>query len=177
MLSLSMLTYAQLPLLISISLHEQHWQTMSYMNALLLCYRKPHGPTTKDTLARWIRAILKLSGVDTDTFTAHSCISASTSKAMLSGVALDVILKVGQWSADSTFYQFYCKDIVKSGNHVDITFAESLKTLQLFNSSVTFLSCVFSCFLTRTLLPLCVLRSWHMLYETLLSTSCQSGAL
>ena len=31
MLSLRMLTYAQLPLLISISLHEQHWRTMSYM--------------------------------------------------------------------------------------------------------------------------------------------------
>ena len=29
--SLMMLTYAQLPLFISISLHKQHWQTMSYM--------------------------------------------------------------------------------------------------------------------------------------------------
>ena len=68
----------------------------------------------------------KFSGVDTDTFTTHSCRSASTSKAMSSGVALDVILKAGQWSVDSTFYQFYRKDIVKSGNLVDITFAESL---------------------------------------------------
>ena len=92
----------------------------------LLCYRKPHGPTIKDTLARWIRSVLKLSGVDMDTFTVHSCRSASTSKAMSSGVALDVILKAGQWSADSTFYQFYRKVIVKSGNLVDITFAESL---------------------------------------------------
>ena len=75
-------------------------------DALLLSYRKPHGPATKDTLARWIRSVLKLSAVDTDTFTAHSCRSASTSKAMSSGVTLDVILKAGQWSADSTFYQF-----------------------------------------------------------------------
>ena len=133
MLSLRMLTYAQLPLLISISLHKQHWRTTSYMMHFI-CYRKQHGPATKDTLTRWIRSVLKLSGVDTDTFTDHSCRSASTSKAMSSGVALDVILKAGQRSADSTFYQFYRKDIVKSGNLVDITFAESLinTTVQLF---------------------------------------------
>ena len=95
-------------------------------DALPLCYRKPHGPATKDTLARWVRSVLKLSGVDTDTFTAHSCRSASTSKAMSSGVALDVILKAGQWSADSTFYTFYRKDIIQSENLVDIAFAESL---------------------------------------------------
>ena len=86
----------------------------------LLCYRKPHGPTTKDTLARWVRSILTLSGVNMDTFTAHSCRSASASKAMPSEVALDVILKAGQWSADSTFYTFYRKDIIQSGNLVDI---------------------------------------------------------
>ena len=79
MLSLRMPTYAQLPLLISISLHEQHWQTELH-DALLLCYRKPHGPATKDTLARWIHSVLNLSGVDADTFTAHSCRSASTSR-------------------------------------------------------------------------------------------------
>ena len=108
-----MLTYAQLPInqyltaIATLANYELH-------DALLLCYRKPHGPATKDTLSRWISSVLKLSGVDTDTFTAHSC--GSTSKAMSSGVALDAILKAGQWSADSTFYQFYRKDIVKSGN-------------------------------------------------------------
>ena len=55
----------------------------------LLCYRKPHGPTTKDTLARWVRSILTLSGVNMDTFTAHSCRSASASKAMPSGCHLE----------------------------------------------------------------------------------------
>ena len=93
---------------------------------LLLCYRKPHGPTTKDTLARWIRSTLKVSGVNMDTFTAHSCRAASTSKAMSSGVALDVILKAGQWSADSTFYKFYEKDILRSENLVNIEFADNL---------------------------------------------------
>ena len=93
---------------------------------LLLCYRKPHGPATKDILARWIRSTLRVSGVNTDTFTAHSCRAASTSKAMSSGVALDVILKAGQWSTDSTFYKFYQKDILRSENLVDIEFADNL---------------------------------------------------
>ena len=107
-----MLTYPQLPLLISISLHEQHLANNELHDELLLCYRKPHGHTTKDTLARWVWSILTLSGVNKDTFAAHSCRSASASKAMSSGVALDVTLKAGEWSADSTFYTFYHKDIL-----------------------------------------------------------------
>ena len=43
---------------------------------LLLCYRKPHGPATKDTLARWVKMTLHYSGVNLDTFSAHSCRSA-----------------------------------------------------------------------------------------------------
>ena len=59
---------------------------------------------------------------------------------MSSGVALDVILKAGQWSADSSFYTFYLKDVIQSGNLVDIAFADSLiKTLQHFNSSVVYI--------------------------------------
>ena len=102
------LNYAQLPrltnTLVNVDVHDAH------------------GTATKDTLARWIRSILKVSGVNTDTFTAHSCRAASTSKAMSSGVALDVILKAGQWFADSTSYKFY----KKSENLVDIEFADSL---------------------------------------------------
>ena len=55
---------------------------------LLLCYRKPHGPPTNDTLARWVKTTLQYSGINLDTFTAHSCRSASTSKAATAGVSL-----------------------------------------------------------------------------------------
>ena len=44
---------------------------------LFLCYRKPYGPATNDTLARWMRMVLHSSGVNLDTFTAHSCRSAA----------------------------------------------------------------------------------------------------
>ena len=77
--------------LVNVDIHDE----------FLLCYRKPHGQATKDTLARWIRSTLRVTGSEhMDTFTAHSCRAVSTSKAMSSGVALDVILKAGQWSAD-----------------------------------------------------------------------------
>ena len=79
---------------------------------LLLCYRKPHGPATNDTLARWVKMTLQYSGINLDTFAAHSCRSASTSKAATAGVSLDRILKAGQWSNTSTFYSYYKKDIL-----------------------------------------------------------------
>ena len=80
-----------------------------------LCYRKPHGPATNDTLARWVKMVLHSSGVNLDPFTAHSCQSASTSKAAATGVPLEKILMAGQWSTTSTFYTFYRKDIVVTG--------------------------------------------------------------
>ena len=113
-------------------------------DALLLCYRKPHGPATKDTLARWVHSILKLSGVNTDTFTAHSCRPASTSKAMSSGVASDVILKAGQWSADSTFIHFTARILYNLGTLWALRLQKVYLTLHCFNSTVTYISCVFS---------------------------------
>ena len=95
----------------------------------ILCFRKPHGPATTDTLARWVKTVLSLSGVNLfDSFTAHSCRSASTSKAKLHGVALLEILKAGQWSKESTFFQFYAKDIMVSETLTDGTFSTSLLT-------------------------------------------------
>ena len=52
-----------------------------------------------------------ISGVDTDIFKPHTCLSASTSKAHITGVSTDNILKCGQWSTDSTFYKFYCRTL------------------------------------------------------------------
>ena len=72
-----------------------------------LCYRNPHGPATRDTLTRWVKVVLGSSGVNLGTFSAHSCRSASTSKAAASGVSLERILMAGQWSTSSTFYDYY----------------------------------------------------------------------
>ena len=73
-------------------------------------HRKPNQPASVDTLARWVKETMHLSGIDTSIFKAHSCRSASSSKASLS-VSLESILKAGQWSQHSTFYTYYRKDI------------------------------------------------------------------
>ena len=98
----------------------------SLHDPLIVCYRKPHGPATKDTIARWVKSMLHLCGVDVNTFAAHSCRSASSSKARSAGVKLETILKAGQWSKESTFYRFYQKDIVLSSNIIDNSFAASI---------------------------------------------------
>ena len=95
---------------------------------LLLCYRKPHGPATSDTLARWVKMVLHSSGVNLDTFKAHSCRFASTSEAAGTGVPLERILMAVQWSTSSTFYTFYRKDIVVTGRLPGPQFASGLLT-------------------------------------------------
>ena len=43
---------------------------------LITLYGKPHRPVGSDTLSRWIKDELKLSGTDTNVFAAKSCRSA-----------------------------------------------------------------------------------------------------
>lgn len=46
---------------------------------LLVSYQKPHRPVSKDTISRWLKMGLKLAGIDTSTFSAHSTRAALTS--------------------------------------------------------------------------------------------------
>ena len=80
--------------------------------SLFLCHRKPNGPASIDTLAHWVKQTMIAAGIDTTIFHPHSCRAASTSKANAAGVPLHQILRAGQWSQESTFFRFYCKQIV-----------------------------------------------------------------
>ena len=55
---------------------------------------QPHGAVSKDTLARWIKVTLRLSGMDVTMFKPHSTRAAATSAAQRKGVNLTDILKV-----------------------------------------------------------------------------------
>lgn len=46
---------------------------------LLLSHDKPRGPSSKDTISRWYKNVLKSAGIDVSKFTAHSTRSVSTS--------------------------------------------------------------------------------------------------
>ena len=54
------------------------------------------------TVSRWIKEILKETGVDADFVKGHSTCSASTSKACLSGISIDDIISRGSWSNESS---------------------------------------------------------------------------
>ena len=48
---------------------------------LLLSYVKPYKPLSRDTISRWVKAVLQYSGIYVTIFKPHSTRSASTSKA------------------------------------------------------------------------------------------------
>ena len=91
-----------------------------------ITHRKPYRPASKDTLARWVNNVLTSSGIDTSQFAAHSCRSASASKAKVSGVPMEQILKCGQWKSSHTFVNFYDKHIVRNGHEATQQFAHSI---------------------------------------------------
>ena len=75
-----------------------------------LCSSHPRNPlkcTSCHYIGHWIKDTLKVAGVDTERFTAHSTRGASTSRALARGVPIAEILKVANWSSTSTFERFY----------------------------------------------------------------------
>jgi len=78
-----------------------------YVDKLFLSLVKPHRPVTSCTIARWLREVLKCSGVDVNIFSAHSVRGASASAAAGAGVTTNDILKAADWSSESVFQKFY----------------------------------------------------------------------
>lgn len=70
-------------------------------------------------IGRWIKDLLKSSGVDTDTISAHSTRGASASRVVRMVVTIDSVLNTAQWANASTFARFYNRDIgVDFGNSI-----------------------------------------------------------
>lgn len=77
---------------------------------------KPKAVTTQ-TISRWLKEILKLSGIDTSVFSGHSTRHASTSAAFARGVEIDQILKTVGWSKNSkVFTNFYKRPIINKND-------------------------------------------------------------
>lgn len=80
---------------------------------LFISYESPYKKIDKQTLSRWLKSLLKESGIDTSLFKAHSVRHASTSKAYTKGVNIDVIMDSAGWTRNSkVFGKFYRRDIV-----------------------------------------------------------------
>jgi len=81
-------------------------------NWLFISFIKPYKTIGSQTLARWIKTVLLLSGVDIDTFKPHSTRHAASTVALQAGIILDKILKRTGWSNADTFKRIYFKHIV-----------------------------------------------------------------
>lgn len=60
-----------------------------------------------DTVARWIRTVMKEAGIDIEKFNAHNAHGASASAASAGSAPLDAILRAGNWSGLSSFSKHY----------------------------------------------------------------------
>ena len=80
-------------------------------NQLLLSHTKPHEEVTKATIARWLKEILALAGINIGTYKAHSTRAAASSKAESMGLSIEEVIAKGNWSSKSMFERFYRKPI------------------------------------------------------------------
>ena len=94
---------------------------------------KPHKQITKSTITRWIKEVLKQSGIDTTIFQAHSIRAAASSKAHNMGLSTEDILKKGNWSQKSTWQKFYHKRIISASQK----FQEKILSSKALNKAGT----------------------------------------
>lgn len=81
---------------------------------LLLTWKKPHNCASTQTISRWIKTTLHESGIDVNTFTAHSTRHARTSAAKRSGISIDQIQRTAGWSQNSaTFARHYNRPVIQ----------------------------------------------------------------
>lgn len=82
---------------------------------LFITTRHPFSAASKETISRWIKQTMFNAGINTSIFKPHSTRHASTSKAFLKGISLDVIRQTAGWSESSdTFARFYNRPVINN---------------------------------------------------------------
>ena len=83
---------------------------------LFISLRSPYKAIGPDSISRWLKKTLKLSGIDTDIFTGHSTRHAAGSKADKRDIDIDTIRSTVGWSQRSQcFAKFYKRPILTDG--------------------------------------------------------------
>ncbi|CAC5385879.1 unnamed protein product [Mytilus coruscus] len=78
-------------------------------------FPKPYKPVKKGTIAKWIKQVLILAGIDMTIFTPHSTRGAATS--YVSGrIPIATILRTAGWRKDSVFRKFYQRPITNDSS-------------------------------------------------------------
>ena len=72
--------------------------------SLLIALRKPYKPVSSNTIARWLKEVLKRAGIDISKFKTRA---ATTSAARAKGISVEDIRKSAGCSRGSTFEKFH----------------------------------------------------------------------
>ena len=86
---------------------------------LLICCVATHGPTSKETISRWIRQTMQAAGINTSVFKPHSTWGAATSAAKAANVPIHEIMNTAGWRSDSTFAKFCDRPITSESNFAE----------------------------------------------------------
>jgi hypothetical protein len=103
---------------------------------LFISYLKPYNKASCNTISRWIKNVLCLSGINTDIFKAHSTRSAATSAAFIAGIPIADILKTAGWTSECTFTKYYNKPVMSCLGDTVYTFDYFIN---IFNCAVDLL--------------------------------------
>lgn len=95
---------------------------------LLISFQKPHKAVSRDTISRWIRTVMQLSGINLNVFKAHSTRAASVSAAHRAQVSVQEILRKAGCSSAQTFAIYYDKNLDTSVSSAS-QFQEAILTL------------------------------------------------
>jgi len=82
---------------------------------LLLSFVKPHGPIVACSIAKWLRTVMEMAGIDVEKYKAHSTRSAATSKAKQKGLTAHEIMTRANWLRENTFLRYYCRESESQG--------------------------------------------------------------
>ena len=78
---------------------------------LVISYVRPYKHVVSTSVSRWLKCVMKNSGIDVNKYTSHSTRSAISSKVKQSGLPINQIMKVAGWSTVDTFARFYDKPV------------------------------------------------------------------
>ena len=97
----------------ALKMYVRRTKALRLSEQLLVSFIRPHGPISRDTLARWTVQTLDRAGVNTNIYGAHSTRGAVASGAKALGISVKAILKHAGWKTERAFAKHYNKKIEK----------------------------------------------------------------
>jgi hypothetical protein len=72
---------------------------------------KPFGPVSRETISRWLKTVMSLSGIYPKSYSSHIIRSAVVNMAYQNAIPVEKILQRAGWTNARTFAKYYKKPI------------------------------------------------------------------